>query len=83
MSFSKKAPVLAASLAAAALLAAAPVSAQAQGSMAAITSNAAGPHSSMMAKTGPTPDAHTSTATQAPGGEQGSGLLAKAGNQLK
>jgi hypothetical protein len=82
MSFSRKVPVLAASIAAAALFAAAPASAQTSSSMM-VTSNQAGPHSSMMAKAGPPADAHPSTTAQAPGGDQGSGLMAKAGNQLK
>lgn len=80
MSFSRKVPVLAASIAAAALFVAAPASAQ--NSMK-LTSNQAGPHSSMMAKTGPAPDSRPSSTQQASGGDHASGLMAKAGNQLK
>jgi len=81
MSFSRKVPALAASVAAAALLVAAP--AFAQSSSMKLTSNSAGPNSTMMAKSAPAADARPSTTSQAQGGEQGSGLMAKAGNQLK
>ena len=79
MSFSRNVSVLAASVAAAALLVAVPASAQT--SM--MTSNQAGPHSTMMAKTKPTPDTRPSTTAQASGGEKSTSLMAKAGNQLK
>ena len=80
MSFSQTVPVVTAAIAAV-LFVAAPASAQ---SSMAVTSNQAGPHSSMMAKNGPTPEARPSTTAQAPaGGTHGSGLMAKAGNQLK
>ena len=79
MSFSRNVSVLAASVAAAALLVAVPASAQT--SM--MTSNQANPNSSMMAKAGPAADARPSTTAQAPGGDQGSSMMAKAGNQLK
>ncbi|MFZ3354535.1 MAG: hypothetical protein WA268_27120 [Xanthobacteraceae bacterium] len=79
MSFSRNVSVLAASVAAAALLVAVPASAQT--SM--MTSNQAGPHSTMMAKTEPTPDTRPSTTAQASGGEKSTSLMAKAGNQLK
>ena len=48
-----------------------------------MTSNQANPNSSKMAKAGPAPDARPSTTAQAPGGDQGSSMMAKAGNQLK
>jgi hypothetical protein len=80
MSFSRKVPALAASVAAAALLVAAPASAQTSMKL---TSNSAGPNSTMMAKANPTADARPSTTAQAPGGDKGSSLMAKAGNQLK
>ena len=48
-----------------------------------MTSNQAGPHSTMMAKTEPTPDTRPSTTAQASGGEKSTSLMAKAGNQLK
>ncbi len=79
MSFAKKVPALAASVAAAALLVAVPASAQSN----MMTSNQANPNSSKMAKAGPAPDARPSTTAQAPGGDQGSSMMAKAGNQLK
>ena len=79
MNFAKKVPALAASVAAAALLVAVPASAQSN----MMTSNQANPNSSKMAKTGPAPDARPSTTAQAPGGDQGSSMMAKAGNQLK
>ena len=79
MSFSRNVSVLAASVFAAALLVAVPASAQT--SM--MTSNQAGPHSTMMAKTEPTPDTRPSTTAQASGGEKSTSLMAKAGNQLK
>ncbi|MGA8820490.1 MAG: hypothetical protein WB624_24635 [Xanthobacteraceae bacterium] len=79
MSFAKKVPALAASVAAAALLVAVPASAQSK----MMTSNQANPNSSKMAKAGPAPDARPSTTAQAPGGDQGSSMMAKAGNQLK
>ena len=79
MSFSKKVPVLAASVAAAALLVAAPAFAQSN----MMTSNQANPNSSMMAKAGPAADARTSTTTQAPGGDQPSSMMAKAGNAMR
>jgi hypothetical protein len=80
MSFSRNVSVLAASVAAAALLVAVPASAQTSTMM---TSNQAGPHSTMMAKTEPTPDTRPSTTAQASGGEKSTSLMAKAGNQLK
>ena len=79
MSFSRKVPALAASVAAAALLVAAPASAQTSMKL---TSNSAAPNSTM-AKAEPTADARPSTTAQAPGGDKGSTLMAKAGNQLK
>jgi len=79
MSFAKKVPALAASVAAAALLVAVPASAQSN----MMTSNQANPNSSKMAKAGPAPDARPSTTAQAPGSDQGSSMMAKAGNQLK
>ena len=79
MNFAKKVPALAASVAAAALLVAVPASAQSN----MMTSNQANPNSSKMAKAGPAPDARPSTTAQAPGGDQGSSMMAKAGNQLK
>ncbi|MFZ2068437.1 MAG: hypothetical protein WAV27_20890 [Xanthobacteraceae bacterium] len=82
MSFAKKVPALAASVAAAALLVAVPASAQSSSSNM-MTSNQANPNSSKMAKAGPAPDARPSTTAQAPGGDQGSSMMAKAGNQLK
>lgn len=82
MSFSKKVPALAASVAAAALLVAAPASAQSSSSNM-LTSNQANPNSTMMAKSGSPADARPSTTAQAPGGDQGSSMMAKAGNQLK
>lgn len=81
MSFSRKVPVFAASVAAAALFVAAP--AFAQSSSMKVMSNAAGPNSSMSAKAKPAADARDSKTTEAPGGAKASGLLAKAGNQLK
>ena len=80
MSFSQKVPVLAASIAAAALLVAAPASAQ---NSTKLTSNQAGPQSNMMAKSTPAADARTSTTSQSQGGEQASSLMAKAGNMRK
>ncbi|HVU44115.1 MAG TPA: hypothetical protein VHD86_23950 [Xanthobacteraceae bacterium] len=79
MSFAKKVPALAASVAAAALLVAVPASAQSN----MMTSNQANPNSSKMAKAGPAPDARPSTTAQAPGSDQGSSMMAKVGNQLK
>lgn len=81
MSFSRKLPVFAASVAAAALFVAAP--AFAQSSSTKLMSNAAGPNSSMSAKAKPAADARASTTTEAPGSAKASGLMAKAGNQLK
>jgi hypothetical protein len=84
MSFSQKVPVFAVSIAAAALLVAAPASAQTTQGSTMFISNAAGPNGAMMAKqSGPAPAARPSTAAQTQGGDQGSGLMAKAGNQLK
>jgi hypothetical protein len=48
-----------------------------------MTSNQAGPHSTMMAKTEPTPDTRPSTTAQGAGGDKSTSLMAKAGNQLK
>ena len=80
MSLSRKVPALVASVAAAALLVAAP--AFAQSSSMKLTSNSASPNSAM-AKAAPTADARPSTTAQAPGGDKGGSLMAKAGNQLK
>ncbi len=80
MSFSQTVPAVTAAIAAAMLFVAAPASAQ---TSTMLTSNKAGPHGTMMAKTEQAPDARPSTTSQAPGGEPGSGLLAKAGNKLK
>ena len=77
MSFSQKAPVLAASIAAAALIIAAPASAQTSTKL---ISNQAGPQSNTMAKSTPAPDARSSTTSQSQDGEKGSGLMAKASN---
>ena len=79
MSFSRKVPALVASVAAAELLVAAPAFAQ---SSMKLTSNAAAPNSAM-AKADPAADARPSTTAQAPGGDKGGSLMAKAGNQLK
>ena len=81
MSFSRKVSVLAASVATAALFVAAP--AFAQSSSMKLMSNAAGPSSSMSAKAKPAADARASTTTEAAGSGKASGLMAKAGNQLK
>ncbi len=81
MSFSQTVPAVTAAIAAAVLFVAVPASAQT--SVTKLTSNMAGPHSSMMAKTEATADARPSTTAQAPGGDKGTGLMAKAGNQLK
>jgi len=80
MSFSQTVPVVTAAIAAAALFVAVPASAQ---TSTMLTSNQASPHKTMMAKTEQAPDARPSTTAQAPGGDKGSGLMAKAGNQLK
>jgi len=80
MSFSQTVPAVTAAIAAAVLFVAAPASAQ---TSTMLTSNQAGPHSTMMAKNGPAPQARPSTTAQAPGGDKGTGLMAKAGNQLK
>lgn len=81
MSFSRKVPVFAASVAAAALFVAAP--AFAQSSSMKLMSNAASPNSSMSAKAKPAADAGDSKTAEAPGSAKTSGLMAKAGNQLK
>lgn len=78
MSFSRKVPVLAASVAAAALFVAAP--AFAQSSSTKLMSNSAGPSSGMSAKAKPAADARDSTTTEAAGSGKASGLMAKAAN---
>jgi len=80
MSFSQTVPAVTAAIAAAVLFVAVPASAQ---TSTMLTSNQAGPHSTMMAKTEQAPTARPSTTSQAPGGDKGTGLMAKAGNQLK